>query len=292
MCSGHYFPTNEVPAVGGTAFQKYVSDRSSSGHMCCSHQIEILSTIRFIFRCSRSLSSSLSGVTSLFSLLQLDYDILPWCHDEVGCHLWKQSLLCKQPVAQIAVCVLSEDGWLFELPLGYCWAFHFPEERLIRTLVAHTGSEQHPHLASDFALLHKSASESLKKKIKNGSLILCLCDGGDAGILEAVKSLFLAEGLNILERRGCCTERGWIWKQCPLKRTCISIWHQIKATAESRTSSFFLSCFSGALMLNTNRQRRGSVVGTLKPCVVQQVASWLYSQMNTHITKYRVVFKT
>lgn len=122
-------------------------------------------------------------------------------------------------------------------PLGYCWVFHFLGERLIRTLVAHTGCEQHPYLASDFASQHKSASESL---IKNGSVIPCQCDWGDTGNVEDVNSLFGAEGLSILNSRGCSRERGWIWKQWPLKQTGISIWHKFKGTTESWKLGFSL----------------------------------------------------
>lgn len=48
-------------------------------------------------------------------------------------------------------------------PLGYCWAFHFQRERLIRTLVAHwLWASSIPSFCSQ----HKSAGESKKKKKK------------------------------------------------------------------------------------------------------------------------------
>lgn len=63
---------------------------------------------------------TLRSSADVFIPAGLQHPSCPALADEAGCHRWKQSLLGKQPVAQIAVCVSSEDGWLFELPLGYC----------------------------------------------------------------------------------------------------------------------------------------------------------------------------
>lgn len=55
------------------------------------------------------------------SAFQQDYNIFPVFTDEAKLSSPETGgLLGKQPVAQIAVCVPREDGWLFELPLGYC----------------------------------------------------------------------------------------------------------------------------------------------------------------------------
>lgn len=114
----------------------HISDGLSTGNTAqhCSHQLEISSFLGVqgyyaphcpVWLCSPLYSSWIITSPALMSRMRSAVIF----GNRVG--------FCRQTVAQIAVCVLSEDGWLFELPLGYCWAFHFPGERLIRTLVAH-----------------------------------------------------------------------------------------------------------------------------------------------------------